>query len=76
VLLHTLLRHSTQGLTVCTVFCCKRVAEWLTTATDYNGAYLENGNLSDDVQPPAQNPADVDKLWELSERLVGEKFCY
>ena len=52
-------------------------AEWLTTAaTDYNGAYLENGNLSDDVQPPAQNPADVERLWELSEELVGEKFCY
>jgi NAD(P)-dependent dehydrogenase (short-subunit alcohol dehydrogenase family) len=43
---------------------------------DYNGVYLENGNLSDDLQPTATNPADAEKLWKLSEKLVGQEFAY
>ncbi|KAF2266199.1 putative short-chain dehydrogenase [Lojkania enalia] len=42
----------------------------------YNGAYLEDGNISSDIRPTASNPDDVDKLWDLSERLVGQKFEY
>ena len=42
----------------------------------YNGVYLENGNLSDNLQPTATNPADVEKLWKLSEKLVGQDFTY
>jgi NAD(P)-dependent dehydrogenase (short-subunit alcohol dehydrogenase family) len=40
----------------------------------YNGVYLENGNLSDDLQPTAKGPGDAERLWKLSEELVGEKF--
>ncbi|ORY12712.1 WW domain-containing oxidoreductase [Clohesyomyces aquaticus] len=43
---------------------------------EYNGAYLENGNISNDVRPTAANPGDVEKLWKLSEELVGQKFEY
>ena len=46
----------------------------LTQNSAYNGVYLENGNLSDDLQPTATNPADVEKLWKLSEELVGQEF--
>ncbi|KAG9200069.1 hypothetical protein G6514_007666 [Epicoccum nigrum] len=42
----------------------------------YNGVYLEDGNLSDDLQPTATNPADMEKLWKLSEKLVGQEFTY
>ncbi|UPX11904.1 uncharacterized protein EKO05_0002488 [Ascochyta rabiei] len=42
----------------------------------YNGVYLENGNLSDDLQPTATNAADVEKLWHLSEELVGQDFFH
>jgi NAD(P)-dependent dehydrogenase (short-subunit alcohol dehydrogenase family) len=43
---------------------------------EFNGAYLENGNLSDDVQPTAKGVGDEERLWELSEKLVGETFEY
>ncbi|KAF2134172.1 retinol dehydrogenase 13 [Dothidotthia symphoricarpi CBS 119687] len=42
----------------------------------YNGVYLEDGNLSDDVQPTATPPGDEEKLWKLSEKLVGQTFEY
>jgi NAD(P)-dependent dehydrogenase (short-subunit alcohol dehydrogenase family) len=42
----------------------------------YNGAYLENGNLSDDLQPTVKGEGDAEKLWTLSEKLVGQKFEY
>lgn len=42
----------------------------------YNGVYLENGNLSDDLQETAKKPGDEERLWKLSEDLVGEKFAY
>jgi hypothetical protein len=42
----------------------------------YNGHYLEDGNLSDNARRTVKNPDDVDRLWELSERLVGQKFDY
>ena len=32
---------------------------------EFNGAYLENGNLSDDVQPTAQKPEDVGEAVEV-----------
>lgn len=43
---------------------------------DYNGAFLEDGNLSDNLQPTARNPDDVEKLWKLSEQLVNQEFQY
>lgn len=42
---------------------------------DYNGAYLEAGNLAK-TESTAANPEDVEKLWKLSEKLVGETFSY
>ena len=43
---------------------------------DFNGAYLEDGNLSDLLWQTAKKPEDVEKLWKLSEKLVGETFSY
>lgn len=43
---------------------------------EYNGAFLMDGNLSDDIQPTARNPDHVERLWKLSEKLVGETFEY
>lgn len=38
-----------------------------------SGAYLANCQV-EDVYEYAKNPEQVEKLWELSEKLVGEKF--
>ncbi|KAF2827699.1 NAD(P)-binding protein [Ophiobolus disseminans] len=43
---------------------------------EYNGVYLEDGNPSDDVQPTARGEEDAEKLWKLSEELVGQQFKY
>jgi hypothetical protein len=51
------------------------VAAFDTRLDAYNGAYLEDANLSD-VEKTANNPEDVEKLWKLSEELVGETFAY
>ncbi|KAF2031867.1 retinol dehydrogenase 11 [Setomelanomma holmii] len=43
----------------------------------YNGAYLEDGNLSvNGLQPTAKREGDAERLWELSEELVGQKLEY
>lgn len=42
----------------------------------FNGVYLEDGNLSNNLYPTASNPEDVEKLWKLNEQLVGETFNY
>lgn len=42
----------------------------------YNGRYLADGNLSDDLQPTVTNEGDAEKLWKLSEKLVGQTFDY
>ena len=53
------------------------VAAFDTRLDDYNGAYLDNGNLApQEVQPTAKNPEDAEKLWKLSEKLVGEEIAY
>jgi hypothetical protein len=41
----------------------------------HNGAYLEDAHISD-VEKTAKDPEDVEKLWKLSEELVGETFSY
>lgn len=47
---------------------------------DYNGHYLVDGNISGEgasgLWHTATNPDDVERLWKLSEQLVGEKFEY
>jgi hypothetical protein len=43
---------------------------------EHNGAYLTNGDLEKStVKQNFEDPAETKrKLWELSEKLVGEKF--
>ena len=44
---------------------------------EYNGAYLHDGNIApEEIQPTAKTPGHPEKLWTLSERLVGEEFAY
>jgi NAD(P)-dependent dehydrogenase (short-subunit alcohol dehydrogenase family) len=42
---------------------------------NHNGAYLEDGNVST-PRSTATKEEDVEKLWKLSEDIVGEKFQY
>ena len=44
----------------------------------HNGAYLEDGDLAKEglLRPTAQKAEDVEKLWKLSEEIVGQKFEY
>jgi NAD(P)-dependent dehydrogenase (short-subunit alcohol dehydrogenase family) len=43
----------------------------------YNGSYLADGNVADDkLQPTATKQGDAEKLWLMSEKLVGETFAY
>jgi hypothetical protein len=51
------------------------VAAFDSRLDDYNGAFLEDGNLAKE-QVTASNPEDVEKLWALSEQLSGETFKY
>jgi NAD(P)-dependent dehydrogenase (short-subunit alcohol dehydrogenase family) len=55
---------------------CHVVAAFDTRLGDFNGAYLEDGNLSDDVTATATDPEEAEKLWKLSEKLVGQTFDY
>ncbi|CAM0135428.1 hypothetical protein VKS41_005065 [Umbelopsis sp. WA50703] len=42
---------------------------------DESGSYLEDSKIANDhVKPHADNEADAEKLWTLSEELVGQKF--
>lgn len=54
------------------------VAAFDTRLDGHNGAYLQDGNICDgpDLRPTARREEDVEKLWSLSETLVGEKFQY
>ncbi|KIW26835.1 uncharacterized protein PV07_06638 [Cladophialophora immunda] len=40
-----------------------------------HGAFLKNCQLAD-AHPRAQAPAEAEKLWKLSEELVGQRFSY
>jgi len=42
----------------------------------FNGAYLENGNVSQNARSTVTVPGDAEKLWELSEKLIGQQFVY
>ncbi|KAG7289176.1 hypothetical protein NEMBOFW57_005539 [Staphylotrichum longicolle] len=47
---------------------------------DHNGAYLQDAHIADPwtetVRPWATSPIEAEKLWRLSEKLVGEQFVY
>ncbi|EGX92248.1 short-chain dehydrogenase, putative [Cordyceps militaris CM01] len=47
---------------------------------DNNGTYLENSRVADPnvetVKPWATSPVEAERLWKLSEKLVGQEFSY
>ncbi|KAI4173142.1 MAG: hypothetical protein LQ343_003069 [Gyalolechia ehrenbergii] len=47
---------------------------------DSNGSYLQDGHIADPytetIKPYALDKVEADKLWELSEKLVGQGFDY
>ncbi|KAI2469451.1 NAD(P)-binding protein [Annulohypoxylon bovei var. microspora] len=47
---------------------------------DHNGAYLQDCQIADPwvhtVKPWATSPVEAERLWKLSEKLVGQEFTY
>lgn len=47
---------------------------------EHNGAYLEKGELADAwagrIKPWATDSIEAERLWKLSEELVGQEFQY
>ncbi|GAB1317799.1 Short-chain dehydrogenase [Madurella fahalii] len=47
---------------------------------DHNGAFLEDAHVADPwvetVKPWATSPVEAERLWKLSEKLVGQQFSY
>jgi hypothetical protein len=45
---------------------------------EFNGGYLEDGKIVDlrEAAPWVHGQAEADKLWTLSEDLIGERFPY
>ncbi|KAK4120495.1 NAD(P)-binding protein [Parathielavia appendiculata] len=47
---------------------------------DHNGAYLQDAHVADPwtetVKPWGTSPIEAERLWRLSEKLVGEQFLY
>lgn len=52
----------------------------LTSVLGYNGEYLQDSRISDPytdtVRPWATSRVEADRLWKLSEKLVGQEFSY
>lgn len=48
--------------------------------TAKNGAYLQDGHVADPcvetVKPWATSSVEAERLWKLSEKLVGQEFAY
>ena len=40
------------------------------------GAFLDNCQISAKARPSAVSSRDAERLWEVSEKMVGEKFEY
>ncbi|ETS81857.1 hypothetical protein PFICI_06859 [Pestalotiopsis fici W106-1] len=55
-------------------------AAFATTLKENNGSYLENSHIADPwvdtVKPWATSPIEAERLWKLSEKLVGQEFPY
>ena len=50
---------------------------WLTSHPDHNGAYCQDGQIApEQAKPYAVDKAEAEKLWKLSEEIVGQKFNY
>lgn len=43
-----------------------------------NGSFLQDSHVTplEDMYPLGRDPIDAEKLWALSEKIVGEKFDY
>jgi hypothetical protein len=41
---------------------------------DQSGAYLSDCAVSEPLAPYAKDPENAEKLWKLSEKLVGQSF--
>jgi hypothetical protein len=52
---------------------------WL-ISIEHNGAYLQDCHIADPwtetVKPWATSAVEAEKLWKMSEQLVGQKFDY
>ena len=86
-LLHTSLQHLTllcevpytlfaaYGITI-----ANKLRSKLTVSPGYNGHYLQDGRIADPyvetIKPYAHDPVEANKLWKLSEKLVGQEFAY
>lgn len=44
--------------------------------TEIPGVFVVENEIYKETREYANNDADSDKLWELSENLVGEKFTF
>jgi hypothetical protein len=40
------------------------------------GVYLSDGDVQEPERPDCLDPEEAEKLWNLSEKIVGEKFSY
>lgn len=43
---------------------------------EYNGGYLEDCNIVRTLKPWAADPGAAERLWKMSEEMVGEKFDF
>lgn len=43
-----------------------------------NGSFLQDSHITplEDMYPWGRDPIDAEKLWDLSEKIVSEKFNY
>ena len=52
----------------------------LISLKDHNGAYLQDCHVADPwtdtIKPWATDKVEAEKLWKLSEKLVGQEFRY
>ena len=51
---------------------------WLTLATEYNGRYLEDSEVTpkEKIRAWARDEIEAERLWKLSEEIVGQGFAY
>ena len=47
---------------------------------EHNGAYVQDSHIADPyeetIKPHAKDPVEADRLWKLSEEIVGQRFHY
>jgi len=50
----------------------------LTLSAEHNGAYLLDSHVEDptEIHPHAMSTLEAEKLWKLSEKIVGQTFAY